>query len=157
MGMTTMAEDARTGGPESAGLSDAPCPPPSSRGASAGRPLTGHVVLDLPVPPSVNRARKINWGKDGYRAVKAWHHSADAALLAVKYRPLWMERFELHITMQERSRAPDLDNILKVLIDYLKRIEAIADDAPANLRRLVVEWGEAPEGVRICIKPWRGS
>ena len=115
------------------------------------------VVLDLPVPPSVNRARKINWGKDGYRAVRGWHEKADALLLAVKYRPLFFEVFELHITMHERKRAPDLDNILKVLIDYLKRIEAIADDAPANMRRLVVEWGEAPEGVRVHVRPWRGA
>lgn len=112
------------------------------------------VVLDLPVPPSVNRARKINWGKDGYRAVRNWRGAADAMLLAAKYRPLFLEVFEIHITMAERERAPDLDNILKCLIDYLKRIEAITDDAPANMRRLVVEWGEAPEGCRVNIRPY---
>lgn len=34
----------------------------------------------------------------------------------------------------------------------MKRISAIVDDAPANMRRLVVEWGEAPEGVRVEIR-----
>jgi len=47
----------------------------------------------------------------------------------------------------------DLDNCCKVLIDYLRRIELIANDAPKNMRRLVVEWGEAPEGVRVEVTP----
>lgn len=109
-------------------------------------------VLDLPVPPSANRFRRANWGKGGYALIKAWHAKADALLFAVKYRPLYLERFELHITVSEQHTGMDLDNGLKALIDYLRRIEAIANDAPANMRRIVVEWGDAPEGVRVQIK-----
>jgi Holliday junction resolvase RusA-like endonuclease len=115
------------------------------------------VVLDLPVPPSVNRARRVNWGKDGYPKLKAWHQQADNLLMiASRYKPARIERFELQITVSDQHTGMDLDNGLKALIDYLRRIEAIANDAPANMRRLTVEWGEAPQGCRVQIRPWGG-
>ena len=111
--------------------------------------------FDLPVPPSVNQTRKFDY----WRAQKAvrWAAKADALLLATKYRPLHISQFELRITFSEDHSRMDLDNGLKCLIDYLRRIEAIVNDAPQNMRRLVVEWGEAPEGVRVQIIPWRAA
>lgn len=109
-------------------------------------------TLDLPIPPSVNRSRRVNWGKDGYLRIKRWHEQADALLVAAKYRPLFLERFELHITVSEAHTRTDLDNGIKALIDYLRRVEAIADDAPVNMRRITVEWGDAPEGVRVRVR-----
>src|SRR6266403_2046547 len=110
------------------------------------------IVLDLPVPPSVNRTRRIDW--KSVRTMTAWINVADAYLLAAKGRsqsPLKMQkiaRFELIVTLSEHHTKIDLDNGLKALIDYLRRIELIEDDSYKHMRRLVVQWGVAPMGCR---------
>ena len=115
------------------------------------------IVLDLPAPPSVNRTRKVDW--KGKRQVTAFQNVADAYVLAAKGRtisPLRLTkvpRFELTITMSEHHTKIDLDNGLKALIDYLRRIGLIEDDSPKHMRRLVVEWGLAPFGCRVRVKP----
>lgn len=115
------------------------------------------IVLDLPAPPSVNRTRKVDW--KGKRQVAAFHNVADAYVLAAKGRsnsPLKLvtvPRFELTITMSEHHTKIDLDNGLKALIDYLRRIGLIEDDSPKHMRRLVVEWGVAPFGCRVTVRP----
>ncbi len=115
------------------------------------------VVLDLPCPPSVNKVRRVDWSS--VRVVKAWQNVSNAYVLAAKGRansPLKLTkipRFELHIVMSEHHTKIDLDNGLKALIDYLRKIELIEDDSPKHMRRLVVEWGLAPFGVRVTVKP----
>lgn len=114
------------------------------------------VVIDLPVPPSVNRIRKIDWANG--RVEKRWRQVADGFVLAAKCRsrdPLRLNRiprFELHITMSDKHTRMDLDNGIKVLIDYLRLIELIENDAPKNMRRITVEWGHAPEGCRVTVR-----
>lgn len=116
------------------------------------------IVLDLPAPPSVNRTRKIDW--KGKRQLTAWGNVADAYVLAAKGRqnsPLKLvkiPRFELFVTISEHHTKIDLDNGLKALIDYLRRIELIEDDSPKHLRRLVVQWGMAPHGCRVTVRPY---
>jgi Holliday junction resolvase RusA-like endonuclease len=115
------------------------------------------IVLDLPAPLSVNRTRKVDWV--GKRKWTAWQNVADGYVLAAKGRsrsPLKIAkiaRFELLITISEQHSRVDLDNGLKGLIDYLRRIELIEDDGPKHMRRLTVEWGPAPYGCRVTIKP----
>lgn len=115
------------------------------------------IILDLPAPPSVNRTRKIDW--KGRSQLKAWGNVADAYVLAAKGRqrsPLRLDRinrFELHIVVSEHHTRIDLDNGLKALIDYLRRIDLIVDDGPKHMRRLTVEWGTAPHGCRVTVKP----
>lgn len=115
------------------------------------------IVLDLPAPPSVNRTRKIDW--KGKRQLTAWGNVADAYVLAAKGRsrsPLVLKkipRFELLITISEHHTKIDLDNGLKALIDYLRRIELIEDDGPKHMRRLVVQWGSAIHGCRVTVRP----
>jgi Holliday junction resolvase RusA-like endonuclease len=115
------------------------------------------IVLDLPPPPSVNRTRKVDW--TARRQVTAWHNVANAYVLAAKGRqvsPLKLtrvSRFELLIVLSERQTRIDLDNGLKALIDYLRKIELIEDDSPKHLRRLVVEFGTAPFGCRVTVRP----
>lgn len=115
------------------------------------------IVLDLPSPPSVNRTRKIDW--KGKQQLTAWGNVADGFVLAAKCRsvnPLRMtkiKRFELLITLSETNNRLDLDNGLKALIDYLRRIELIEDDSPKHMRRLVVELGIAPFGARVIVRP----
>ena len=115
------------------------------------------IVLDLPAPPSVNRTRKLDF--TSLRITNEWKAVANAYVLAAKARknsPLRLskvQKFELHVVMAEGSRT-DLDNGLKILIDYLRKIEAIENDSPKHLRRLVVEFGHAPFGCRVTVKPW---
>lgn len=115
------------------------------------------IILDLPPPPSVNRTRQIDW--KGKRQITAFHNVADAYVMAAKGRSLSplklskVSRFELVITLSEQHTKIDLDNGLKALIDYLRRIDLIEDDSPKHMRRLVVEWGRAPHGCRVTVKP----
>lgn len=115
------------------------------------------VVLDLPPAPSVNKTRKVDWAH--HRTMTAWRNVADAYVLAAKGRsvsPLKLTRiarFELLIIIDEHKNRIDLDNGLKALIDYLRRIELIEDDSPKHMRRLVVEWGLAPFGCRVRLRP----
>lgn len=114
------------------------------------------MVLDLPAPPSVNRTRRVDWS--ARRGVQAWHNVANAYVLAAKGRqvnPLKLAkvaRFELLIILSEHHTKIDLDNGLKALIDYLRKIELIEDDSPKHMRRLVVEFGIAPMGCRVHVK-----
>ncbi len=114
------------------------------------------IILDLPPPPSVNRTRKLDFSS--LRLSNAWKNVANAYVLAAKGRrenPLRLtkiSRFELHIVMAEGSKT-DLDNGLKILIDYLRKIELIEDDSPKHMRRLVVEFGRAPHGCRVTVRP----
>jgi Holliday junction resolvase RusA-like endonuclease len=55
--------------------------------------------------------------------------------------------------LSEHHTKIDLDNGLKALIDYLRRIELIEDDSHKHMRRLVVEWGIAPMGCRVTVRP----
>lgn len=114
------------------------------------------IVLDLPPPPSVNRTRRVDWS--AIRGVKAWQNVANAYVLAAKGRaisPLKLakiSRFELLVVLSEHHSKIDLDNGLKALIDYLRRIELIEDDSPKHMRRLVVEFGLAPMGCRVTVR-----
>jgi Holliday junction resolvase RusA-like endonuclease len=91
-----------------------------------------------------------------HQKTKNWLRSADNMMMFVpkaQRRPV-LGKFELHITMSEQHCRLDLDNGLKCLIDYLRRIELITNDSPKYLRRLVVEWchpAVAPQGVRVTI------
>lgn len=112
-------------------------------------------VLDIPVPPSVNATRTLN--KAALRKVDAWKASADKRLMAsgqyraAKCTPVG-DRFEVKIILCETKCKLDADNPAKAAIDYLRRIELIPDDSPKHMRRLVIEWGEAPEGCRIILR-----
>jgi Holliday junction resolvase RusA-like endonuclease len=114
------------------------------------------IVLDLPAPPSVNKVRRVDWS--AVRSVKAWQNVANAYVLAAKGRtnsPLRLTkiaRFELHIVMSEHHTGIDLDNGLKSLIDYLRKIELIEDDSPKHMRGLHVVWGTAPHGCRVTVR-----
>lgn len=118
-------------------------------------PLIGGMTIDLPPPVSVNESRRVDW--KGQRKVAAWKDMADRFLLAAKARKEVrfdkIPRFELLITLSEDHVDLDADNGLKCLIDYLHLRDIVANDGKKNMRRLVVEWGHAPAGVRITIKP----
>ena len=58
----------------------------------------------------------------------------------------------MSITMSESLWRIDPDNGLKCLIDFLRRIDLIENDSPRFARRIVLQWGKAPEGVRVEIQ-----
>src|SRR6516225_9261671 len=100
-----------------------------------------HITLDLPIPPSVNRTRKIDWA--GLRALKEFYLRTDLHLTAYGPRPppvrLIKGAYEVLIQVPESS-GYDLDNHVKTLIDYLVSREFVTDDRARYLRRLVVQW-----------------
>ncbi len=118
-------------------------------GLAADRPP---IVLDLPVPPSVNRTRRVDWRSAGNSA--RWMAEADALVLSQgKLPPAVIGPWEMSITMSDELWRIDPDNGLKCLIDYCRRLDLIENDSPRFARRIVLEFGEAPEGCRITIRP----
>jgi Holliday junction resolvase RusA-like endonuclease len=111
------------------------------------------VSIRLPVPPSVNRTRRVDWR--ARKPLDAWTRTADAMVVEQRVRtnsPI--SRFELNIVVSEGHTRCDLDNILKHLVDFLRRINVIEDDSPRHLRKLTMRWGKAPEGCRVTVIPW---
>lgn len=123
-----------------ADVSDPPFNPPTD------------IVLDLPVPPSVNRTRRVNWAYS--QAYAEWFAAADALVMAQgRRRGIGIPgKYEAHILLDERLCRLDADNGIKALIDYARRIELVHDDNRKFLRKITVEWGEAPEGCRLTIR-----
>ena len=116
-------------------------------------PTIGGIILDLPVPPSVNRIWRAN--KAGPKRVSksreyvSWLKSADALAMSTgQFRGIKtiVGPFEAHIIIK-RVRG-DLDNRgSKALLDWLQSRNIIADDK--YLEKLTMEWGDAPSGVQI--------
>jgi len=115
--------------------------------------LPPDVVLDIPVPPSVNRTRRVNHAHSG--KVTAWEKAADGLLMASgQYRRARKVpgRFELKIVLCEQKCRLDADNPVKQAVDYLRRLELITNDDKRFMRKLTIEWGEAPEGCRLILR-----
>lgn len=123
---------------------DAPfhCPPDS-------------VIIDLPMPISVNRIWRAN--RAGKKRVSlspeyaSWQRSADALSLSLgQFRGLKtiVGPFEAEIVIK-RTRG-DLDNRTKGVLDWLQSRGVIVDDKFCE--RLVVSWGDAPTGCRVTLR-----
>lgn len=115
--------------------------------------MTDTIVLDLPPPLSVNRTRKINWKAKG--KVEKWVVRADMMIMSrggLRRLGKIASQFEVHILLDERQCGVDADNTAKLLIDYCRRLELVVDDSKKFMRRLVVEWGEAPTGCRVTLR-----
>jgi Holliday junction resolvase RusA-like endonuclease len=110
------------------------------------------IVLDLPVPPSINETHRPRPG--GAKVLAAWKANADKFVMAQRrQQPRKIAgSFEICIVFSEERTSIDLDNTLKTLIDYLRRIDAIHDDGKSFMRDLYVTWGDAPEGCRVHIR-----
>lgn len=119
--------------------------------------LSAEVALDLPPPLSVNRLRKIDWASEVRN--EPWKRGADSYVFMAKRDPVKplklarIPRFEALLVFDESQTGIDLDNGVKGILDYLCFIGLIEDDGPKHMRRLVVEWGEAPTGCRVTIRP----
>src|SRR5215472_1252321 len=106
-----------------------------------------HITLDLPVPPSVNRTRRVDWAGD--KARREFYLRSDLYLSAYGKRPppvrLITGPYELTIWIPETFSNADLDNHAKALIDYLVSREFVPGDSKRYLRRLIIERIPPPE------------
>lgn len=110
------------------------------------------ICLDLPPPISVNKTRKINW--KSHRAVEKWLRQADMSIMAgggVRKLGKIPDKFEVRIILDDNHSSCDLDNAAKILIDYCRRLQVIVDDNKKYMRRVTLEWGEAPKGCRVVL------
>jgi Holliday junction resolvase RusA-like endonuclease len=57
---------------------------------------------------------------------------------------------EIKIILDPTKCRLDPDNPVKNAIDYLRRLELIENDTGKHVRRIVVEWGEAPPAAASC-------
>jgi len=115
--------------------------------------MSDPLIINLPLPPSVNRYS----GKLGNQSpiVQAWWDQADRHVfehMREVRRKATKDAFVLHVTWSDKYWTKwDADNRVKPLLDYLERIEAINNDK--KLWFLSVGWGEAPLGCRVQIRP----
>lgn len=111
-------------------------------------------TLDIPVPPSVNKTRRIDWAN--HRKHQEWRKQAGMHLMEVgqfRSRLRNVQRYELTIVLDENQVEIDPDNAVKACGDFLKTMNVIVDDAPQNARRIEIVWGTAPAGVRLILRP----
>ena len=86
--------------------------------------------------------------------IEAWVRAADRLVMSQGRLPKRISgRFEASLIFPE-THALDLDNSPKQVIDYLRRLELIDNDDPKHMRRVVMEFGNVPEGCRAVIMPW---
>lgn len=120
-------------------------------------------TIDLPFPPSTNKLWRKTPRGIGMMLSKeylAWKKNADKRLMAnrgLAGRKKITGPFTAHLTLRSSGRdigginqRGDLDNKIKAVLDYAQRVELIADDKFCE--RLLVEWGEAPEGCRLILR-----
>jgi hypothetical protein len=108
--------------------------------------------IDLPVPPSVNRLRKVD--PVGRRLREQFYRDADNYLLGREPLPVRkvIGQFEATILLNEKMTRMDADNAIKIVLDYAVSRELVTDDRPKFMRRLVVEWGCPSSGCRLTIR-----
>lgn len=99
----------------------------------------------------MNKLRRIDW--HGAKRAKDWRRVANGYLLMVKARPTKIARFEVLLVLDESTVRCDADNAIKMVVDYLRLVEIIENDSPKHMRRVTAEWGIAPLGCRVTVRP----
>lgn len=122
--------------------------------------MTGEITLDLPPPISVNRIWRAK--KAGKKRVSIspeyanWKIQADKLAMATgAFRGIKPIRGKFEALIVVRRCPGDLDNFSKGLLDWLQSRAVIENDKFCE--RLVVEWGDAPAGVRVVVRPWEAA
>ena len=117
------------------------------------------IVIDLPTPPSVNSIWKRGKGGHVYldKKYEGWKQNADAALN--KSRQVCGLRqipglFTAQIIIKRTNKNRDIDNAIKVILDFAQRINLIANDKFCE--KLTAEYGECPAGARLILTDMEG-
>ena len=111
------------------------------------------LILDLPLPPSVNRTSGLRLGNE-HRLVKAWRKAADAHLMYTR-QSRYLRAIDGEVAIEiwwHSPRIGDIDNRLKHLLDYLQRLRVVEDDS--RCRELHVRYGGAHVGCRVRVRPY---
>lgn len=117
------------------------------------------VVLELPMPPSVNsiwRARRNSNGKPGFYLdpkYKAWKLACDAVFWTLHPRPVSIVspvKVEITLSPSHARVTSDTDNRVKACLDFLQRAGIIANDN--QVKDVRAHWGEAPRGCRVTVE-----
>ena len=108
------------------------------------------IDIDLPLPPSVNLTRRVNWA--GVKKTQAWREACRKLVMYHGMPQPCNGPCEITIVINEKKCRADPDNYVKSILDYLVAIELIPDDRKKFVRRFVVEFGKAPEGCRVTIR-----
>lgn len=111
------------------------------------------IVLDLPVPPSVNNLFvNTKKGRQIGEAYRAWLFEAGWMIQATR-----RSRIEgpvcVSITVQDGGRA-DLDNLSKAPIDAMVRHGVIDGDGPKVVRKIVSEFSPDIQGCRVTVEKY---
>jgi Holliday junction resolvase RusA-like endonuclease len=110
------------------------------------------ITLDIPLPPSVNKVRRINWA--GYRDYKRWQEDADKTLMLHQQNKQHsiLAPYEITIEVDYSKLQSDLDNIVKALIDYCVSRCFVPDDHKRFLKGFRVRFTDhLPDGCRVTI------
>jgi|SRR5579872_1604627 len=127
---------------------------PSTSDRPFGAPLAIAHVVDLPLPPSVNRLWR-SAGKKVFRSqeYQDWQRQADLAFMCVKrgqVRTIQGEFIAVIEFKRPRTNA-DLDNRTKAVLDFAQRVGLIANDK--NAVEITLRWSdEAALGCRLKLK-----
>lgn len=112
------------------------------------------IVLDLPMPISVNRIWRAHKSGKGHVSIspeyRRWKNEADAlAMSTAQFRGLKpiTGKFEAKIVV--KRSAGDIDNRGKGVLDWLQSRGVILDDK--HCERITLEWGDAPTGCRVSL------
>lgn len=127
----------------------------ATRDASGGANVAGVIELQLPTPPSVNKLRRYNFANRPVhkRWIKLCNSYVLASALLRSTQPI-KGQFIAEITLDEQQTTiDDLDNCIKALIDYAKKLELIVDDSRRYMRELHVYWGATQLGCQLVLRP----
>jgi Holliday junction resolvase RusA-like endonuclease len=118
------------------------------------------IVLDCPVPPSVNRLWRMattNRGRMVWYKTRHWDvwlKEAWACWLLIK--PADFKRIESDVTIEiliAPDRKRDADNSSKAVCDMLENIGILVNDSQAKeVMQRLVDKVEAPAGCRITVR-----
>ena len=112
------------------------------------------ITLDLPLPPSVNKTRRINWAS--YGDYKRWQANADKTLMfhkQNKQHPI-TGAFEITIEIDYDTLRADPGNILKALEDYCVSRKFVPDDRKRFLKGICIKFVDhLPDGCRVTLRP----
>lgn len=116
--------------------------------------MTGPVVIDLPMPPSVNRLWRIghHGGMYLHPAYEAWKTQVGLTLVVSgRPKPRIAGPFRARIVLDASRRRGDCDNRIKAVLDALHRYRVTDDDSLCT--HVSAEWGDdAPLGCRVTLE-----
>ncbi len=114
------------------------------------------IQFDLPIPPSTNALffnvpKEQGGGRAKTKRYLDWITLARSDLRKQKARPVFGQ-FAVRIEVSEKSRI-DLGNHEKPIVDLLVFHGVLEDDNKRTVRKIVLEWSQDVQGVRVILDP----